>query len=931
VTYTPPANATGNLSFTIAASGFTDAAGNTNAAYTTVNSITVDTLAPTITNLRLANDSGVSSSDTLTNDATILYTAENNAQVAIDWGTGTFVPTDKGTGADQSPFVPANLTDGSKTIHVRATDAAGNVTTQSLTINLDKTAPSQPTLVTTSAVRQADIAITAPGAQTTAWLAPDGTTTFAEGPTMTKTASTTIKAPGNDGTYKLYLVDNAGNVSTASSDTLTVTSPPYVMGVYAPNGTYAKDDVLPVTVKFSKPVTVTGTPTLTLETGTTDRTVNYTAGSGTDTLTFNYTVQAGDVASDLNYVSTTALALNSGTIKFGGIDATLTLPALNATGSLASNAAVVIDGVLPVVNSVTSDKTNAAYKAGESIDIKVQFSENITVNTTNGTPGLLLETGTVDREALYQSGTGTNTLTFRYTVQEGDTSADLDYTYTSTTALALHGASLTDSAGNDATLTLAAIGASGSLGNSKNLVIDTTPPGAPSITGITTGTGGVTTSRSPAFNLTVDSDTASIQLYTRNLATGADTTITTGTGTTSVAYSGTAWADGTYNVVAKAVDAAGNQSETTSSVYTVVVDTVAPTATITGAKYEEISNGTTTTQTLTLTGTGFNTLLAANESGTTEVKDRLNWSKLVWDTNHDGNTTTNVTFTSSDITSAWVTSDTTLRITPSDSKAPSLGNNTSYDQLSITAGFLKDKAGNAATSDAASPVLSGANRLMTLNLANSANEVTPDTDTGADRILINQTGTGTVNFSSASAVTDIQVKTVGTAITLTNIPASVTNVSNDSNNPMTATLSSTVDAAIIGGGGNDVLTLNQATSGKGFDVLGGAGADQFKFERIPAGRIDFNDFSGSSDSGQGDKLLFKTSAFSGVVNTETIIATTGTDAPAATTNHGQLLYNQATGTLYYDADGNVSTHSPVVVTYLGIGTVLTTADIETYS
>jgi len=45
-------------------------------------------------------------------------------------------------------------------------------------------------------------------------------------------------------------------------------------------------------VTFSEAVTVTGTPQLTLETGATDRVVNYVSGSGTNTLTFNYTVQA---------------------------------------------------------------------------------------------------------------------------------------------------------------------------------------------------------------------------------------------------------------------------------------------------------------------------------------------------------------------------------------------------------------------------------------------------------------------------------------------------------------------------------------------------------------------------------------------------------------------------------------------------------------
>ena len=92
------------------------------------------------------------------------------------------------------------------------------------------------------------------------------------------------------------------------------------------NGTYSIGSMIQVTTVFSEEVLVTGTPQITLETGTTDRTVNYASGSGTNTLTFNYTVASGDTTSDLDYTAPTSLALNSGTIKdAAGNVATLTL------------------------------------------------------------------------------------------------------------------------------------------------------------------------------------------------------------------------------------------------------------------------------------------------------------------------------------------------------------------------------------------------------------------------------------------------------------------------------------------------------------------------------------------------------------------------------------------------------------------------------
>jgi hypothetical protein len=74
---------------------------------------------------------------------------------------------------------------------------------------------------------------------------------------------------------------------------------------------------------------------LTLVTGTTDRVASYYSCDATDTLTFIYTVQSGDLASDFDYLTTTALFLNSGIIRDAtGNNATLTLPAPGEINSL---------------------------------------------------------------------------------------------------------------------------------------------------------------------------------------------------------------------------------------------------------------------------------------------------------------------------------------------------------------------------------------------------------------------------------------------------------------------------------------------------------------------------------------------------------------------------------------------------------------------
>ena len=88
---------------------------------------------------------------------------------------------------------------------------------------------------------------------------------------------------------------------------------------------------------------------------------NYASGSGSSTLTFNYTIGAGEASSDLDYASTSALALNGGTIKDGaGNAATLTLASPGATNSLGANKALVVDGIVPTVSSVTSTTSNGS-------------------------------------------------------------------------------------------------------------------------------------------------------------------------------------------------------------------------------------------------------------------------------------------------------------------------------------------------------------------------------------------------------------------------------------------------------------------------------------------------------------------------------------------------------------------------------------------
>ena len=151
-------------------------------------------------------------------------------------------------------------------------------------------------------------------------------------------------------------------------------------------------------------------------------TSNQVTGTGTTQITIN---PSNDLSSLTEYyVKIDATAFDDPTgNSYAGINDTTTLSFTTA------------DSVAPTISSVSSSTANGSYKVGDVINITITFSENVTVDTSGGTPTLELETGQTDRTATYSSGSGTSTLVFAYTIQAGDTSADLDYTSTSALSL----------------------------------------------------------------------------------------------------------------------------------------------------------------------------------------------------------------------------------------------------------------------------------------------------------------------------------------------------------------------------------------------------------------------------------------------------------------------------------------------------------------
>jgi hypothetical protein len=159
------------------------------------------------------------------------------------------------------------------------------------------------------------------------------------------------------------------------------------------NGTYGASQLVPVQVTFSEPVTVSGTPRLTLSTGSPATTaVDYSSGSSTNILTFNYTVAAGNYSPDLDYAATTSLTLNGGTIKdVAGNNATLTLAVPGAAGSLGANKNIVIATNYTLVanndgqGTVSLTPPGGTYASGTTVTLTPNPASGYSFNNWSGT------------------------------------------------------------------------------------------------------------------------------------------------------------------------------------------------------------------------------------------------------------------------------------------------------------------------------------------------------------------------------------------------------------------------------------------------------------------------------------------------------------------------------------------------------------------
>ena len=221
-------------------------------------------------------------------------------------------------------------------------------------------------------------------------------------PDLATALSAALAGTIQDGSGNAVSATSFNNLNPAGIVAVETTIPTRSTITYGTNdGRLAVGESINLVATVSEIVTVTGTPTLALNSG---GLAVYTGGSGSTRLTFAYSPSAGESAVDLSTRATGALG-GVGTIRDAAGNS------INPSGFDNFNPAgtVAVDGTAPSVSSIVFGNYSATLAYGAPMTLVVTFSESVRVT---GIPTITLDNGDTAR---YVSGTGTGRLTFSYT------------------------------------------------------------------------------------------------------------------------------------------------------------------------------------------------------------------------------------------------------------------------------------------------------------------------------------------------------------------------------------------------------------------------------------------------------------------------------------------------------------------------------------
>ena len=335
------------------------------------------------------------------------------------------------------------------------------------------------------------------------------------------TYTVTVNNVTGDGTLRLDLNGTGAGITDAtghaldagftSGQTYTIEhTPPSVTAIAAGSASPNNATTETFTVNFSENVTGVAPGDFVLtNTGTVAGTITSVTGSGS-----TYTVIVSGVTGD----GTMRLDLNGGST--GIRDAAGNASSAGFTGGQV----ITLEHTPPAVASV-GVPANGTYGVGQDVDLTVNFSEAVTVNTANGTPyiDITLDDGSTVR-AVYAGGSGTGALTFRYVVATGN----LDTNGIDVGQINLGGGAIADAAGNAAVTTL------NGVGSTAGVLIDGVAPTVSSIdTAGATPTNAGTLTYTVTFSENVSGvSTGDFLLTSTGTATGTVASVTQVNGST---------------------------------------------------------------------------------------------------------------------------------------------------------------------------------------------------------------------------------------------------------------------------------------------------------------------------------------------------------------------------------------------------------------
>jgi len=470
----------GTIQPQIAALAFTDVTGNGNAASSaTDNTVTFDSTSP-------ANATGLSWSETTPHNGTTInptWTASGSGDVAsqnviyyTNSGCSVAEGTNNSKGAVATTDAFTGTTGSTYYYEIVTTDNAGNTntTTCSPAMEIDTTSPTDNTanLQFTDAVDGDgnDIAVTWT-AFTDTNLSDHRIITYTNagctlgatdhGLTSSSTNSNSTIIDGlTDGTYYATVTayDSAGNstVSACSTDSIEIDSS-------APTVTINQATSETINFcTFSAQADPTSTTPVEFKVVVNEVPAGLTAADFTQTGT----------ATGVNFTLTDCVLSNTYKLSVTSVSTEGTIiPVLNAAvftdiignnnqASTSTDNSVTYDSGPPTIVSFTSTTPgDGTYGIGTNIDIVATFSEAVTTSTSS----LTLDSGGT---ASYLSGSGSTTVTYRYTVGAAESSSDL--TVSSVTA-----GDAVDSGSNALDTSLPG---GNNLADNQAIVIETTAP-----------------------------------------------------------------------------------------------------------------------------------------------------------------------------------------------------------------------------------------------------------------------------------------------------------------------------------------------------------------------------------------------------------------------------------------------------------------------